>query len=92
MDNIEIDSSGGLWIGAHPRLLDFVAHAKDPSRLSPSQILYLSPKPSGGFTIKEVYLNKGDELSAASVAAVRGRRMLIGSVFDPKILDCWTAK
>ncbi|MBW1641743.1 MAG: SMP-30/gluconolactonase/LRE family protein [Deltaproteobacteria bacterium] len=88
VDNIEIDSSGGLWIGAHPRLLDFVAHAKDPSRLSPSQILYLSPKPSGGFNIKEVYLNKGDELSAASVAAVRGRRMLIGSVFDPKILDC----
>jgi arylesterase/paraoxonase len=88
VDNIEIDPSGGLWIGAHPRLLDFVAHANDPSRLSPSQILYLSPKSSGGFNIEEVYLNKGDELSAASVAAVRGKRMLMGSVFDPKFLDC----
>ncbi len=87
-DNIEVDSSGGLWIGAHPQLLKFVAHANDPSNLSPSQILYLSPTPSGGFDIKEVYLNKGDELSAASVAAVRGQRMLIGSVFDPKFLDC----
>jgi len=88
VDNIEVDPSGGLWIGAHPRILDFVAHANDPSRLSPSQILYLSPKPSGGFNIKEVYLNKGDELSASSVAAVRGKRMLIGGVFDPKFLDC----
>jgi len=88
VDNIEMDSSGGLWIGAHPRLLDFVAHASDPSRLSPSQILYLSPKSSGGFDITEVYLNKGDELSASSVAAVRGKRMLIGGVFDPKFLDC----
>lgn len=88
VDNIEIDPSGGLWIGSHPRLLDFVAHAGDPSRLSPSQILYLSPKPSGGFSIEEVYLNKGEELSAASVASVRGKRMLIGSVFDPKFLDC----
>lgn len=88
VDNIEIDASGELWIGAHPKLLTFVAHAADASRLSPSQILHLSPKPSGGFTIEEVYLNKGDELSAASVAAVLGKRMLMGSVFEPKFLDC----
>lgn len=88
VDNIEMDSSGGLWIGAHPKLLSFVAHAKNPARISPSQILYLSPKPSGGFSVDEVYLGNGDELSAASVAAVKGKRILIGSVFDPKFLDC----
>jgi arylesterase/paraoxonase len=88
VDNIEVDTTGGLWIGAHPKLLDFVAHANDPSRLSPSQILYLSPKSSGGYDIKEVYLNKGDELSASSVAAVKGKRMIMGGVFDPKFLDC----
>lgn len=92
VDNIEVDTSGGLWIGAHPRILDFVSHAKDPSRLSPSQILYVSPNPDGGFHISEIYLNKGDELSGSSVAAVRGRRMLIGSVFDPKFLDCQLAE
>lgn len=87
-DNIDIDASGGLWIGAHPKLLDFIAHAADPSKLSPSQILHLTPTPTGGFDVKEVYLNKGEELSAASVAAVRGHRLLIGSVFEPKFLDC----
>jgi arylesterase/paraoxonase len=88
VDNIEIDSTGGLWIGAHPQLLKFMQHAQDPAKLSPSQILHLSPKAGGGYDIKEVYLNKGEAISASSVAAVYKNRMLVGAVFDPKFLDC----
>ena len=88
VDNIEIDSTGGLWIGAHPQLLSFMQHAQDPAKLSPSQILHLSPKADDGFDIKEVYLNLGEEVSASSVAAVYKNRMLVGAVFDPKFLDC----
>lgn len=88
VDNIEIDSNGGLWIGAHPQLLTFVQHAQDPAKISPSQILHLNPRPGGGYDTKEVYLNMGEEISASSVAAVYKNRMLIGAVFDPKFLDC----
>jgi arylesterase/paraoxonase len=88
VDNIEIDASGGLWIGAHPQLLKFMQHAQDPAKLSPSQILHLKPKAGGGYDIKEVYLNLGQEISASSVGAVYKNRMLIGAVFDPKFLDC----
>ena len=88
LDNIEMDKEGGLWIGAHPQLLSFVKHAKDPSALSPSQILHLTPRLDGSYDIKEVYLNAGDEISGSSVAAVQNDRMLIGSVFEPKFLDC----
>ena len=88
VDNIEIDSSGGLWIGAHPQLLKFVQHAQDPSKLSPSQVLHLIPQADGGYDINEIYLNRGEEISASSVAAVYKNRMLIGAVFDPKFLDC----
>jgi len=88
VDNIEIDSSGGLWIGAHPQLLKFVQHAQDPMKLSPSQILHLKPGAGGGYDTKEVYLDLGQEISAASVAAVYKNRMLIGAVFDAKFLDC----
>jgi len=88
VDNIEMDSDEGLWIGAHPQLLSFVQHAQDPDTLSPSQILNLSLRPDGEFDIKEVYLNLGEEISASSVAAVYKNRMLIGAVFDPKFLDC----
>lgn len=85
-DNIEIDAEGDLWVGSHPQLLTFISHAGDPQKLSPSQVLRLSPR--NGYAIEEVYLSRGEDLSASSVAAVKGKRLLIGPVFDPRILDC----
>ncbi len=85
-DNIEIDSKGDLWIASHPQMLSFIAHAGNPKNLSPSQVLRVSPK--NNFSVEEIYLSRGEELSASSVAAVRGNRLLIGTVFDPQILDC----
>ncbi|MBP6014219.1 MAG: SMP-30/gluconolactonase/LRE family protein [Alphaproteobacteria bacterium] len=91
LDNIDVDSEGTLWIGAHPRLLDFVAHAQDPEKLSPSVVVKV--KPEGDATTYEVvYENKGEELSGASVAVAASNRLIIGAVFDPKILNCKLAK
>jgi arylesterase/paraoxonase len=90
VDNLEVDPAGGLWIGAHPKLLSFVKHSQDRSQLSPSQILHLTPKADGGYAIDEIYLNAGEEISGSSVGAVRNHRLLIGAVFDPKFLDCQT--
>lgn len=88
IDNIEVDPAAGLWIGAHPQLFKFLQHVKDASKLSPSQVLHLIPLADGGYDIQEIYLNKGEEISASSVAAVYDKRLLIGAVFDPKFLDC----
>lgn len=88
VDNIEMDPAGGLWIGAHPQLFKFLQHAKDSSKLSPSQVLHIIPLADGSYDIQEVYLNKGGEISASSVAAVYNKRLLIGAVFDSKFLDC----
>ncbi len=88
VDNIEVDAEGDLWIGAHPQLLTFVEHAKEHWTVSPSQVLHLTPKEAGGYDVEEVYLDTGEEISASSVAAVRGNRLLIGAVFDSKLLDC----
>lgn len=85
VDNIEVDASGTLWIGAHPKLLTFVGHSKDATKSSPSQVLSVDVA-SGA--VEEVYLNAGDELSGSSVAARFGSRLLIGPVMDPKFLDC----
>jgi len=43
---------------------------------------------TSGFGVEEVYLNDGTQLSGSSVAAPVNGRMLIGSVFEPFILDC----
>jgi arylesterase/paraoxonase len=83
-DNIEVDATGTLWIGAHPKLLRVGAHAANPAELSPSQVLRVAPDG----TVDEVYLNDGSEISGSSVAAVRGSRLLIGQIFDNGFLDC----
>ena len=85
VDNIDVDADGALWIGAHPKMLTFVGHSKDATKLSPSQVLRIDPA-SG--RVSEIYLNNGEELSGSSVAARFGKRMLIGPVLDPKFLDC----
>jgi len=87
-DNIEVDESGNLWIGCHPKLLTFVKYSKDPQELSPSQVLKVTVQEPNSYTSDEIYLNKGEPLSGSSVAAVFGDTMLIGSVFDPRILLC----
>lgn len=86
-DNIEVAEDGTLWIGAHPRLLTVARYMSGAVARTPSQVLHVVPGRDGG-EVHEVYLNVGEELSGASVAAVRGRRLLIGPIADSKFLDC----
>ncbi len=88
LDNIELDEQGNLWIGAHPKLLTFVSHAKDPQTASPSQLFRVFKNNKGDYEFSEEYLNLGDELSGSSVAAVQKKRLIVGAVFDGRILDC----
>jgi len=88
VDNIEVDEQGNLWIGAHPKLLSFMLHAGDETRRAPSQVLKLVPDGVGNFRSEEVLLSAGADLSASSVGARVGNRLLVGGVFDPVFLDC----
>jgi arylesterase/paraoxonase len=88
VDNIEIDRHGMLWIGAHPKLLSFVAHAGDPAKRSPSQVVWAHPDQALDPPVRTVFLSLGEELSGSSVGAPWGSRLLIGSVFEPHFLDC----
>ena len=88
LDNISLAPDGRLWIGSHPKLLDFVAHAEDPNAHSPSQVLRLEVR-ERHVRVEELYLNDGAELSGSSVALpVSEGRFLVGSVFEPHFLDC----
>jgi arylesterase/paraoxonase len=88
VDNIELDADGNLWVAAHPQLLTFTRHAKDASKLSPSEILKISFMPSGDYKVDQIYLNNGEEISGSSVGAVFGRKLLVGSVFESHFLLC----
>jgi arylesterase/paraoxonase len=88
-DNIEVDERGELWIGAHPASLKFLAHVLDKSggTPAPSQVLRVKLGADGP-RVEEVYLSQDGPLSAVATAAVHGKRMLLGPVFDAQLLSC----
>ena len=88
VDNIEIDETGRLWIGAHPKLLTFVKYSKNPRKSSPSQVLRVAFGKDERFRVDEIYLSRGESLSGSSVAAPFRGTLLIGSVFDNRFLLC----
>jgi len=88
VDNIELDAGGNLWAAAHPQLLTFTKHAKDPAKHSPSEILKISFGANGDYKIEQIYLNAGEAISGSSAGAVFERKLLIGSVFEKHFLAC----
>lgn len=88
VDNIEVDEDGNLWIGAHPKPLNFIDYSQDPTVLSPSQVLRVSIAEENNHTVEEIYLSAGRYLSGSSVAARWMNHLVIGSVFDRRFLVC----
>ena len=82
VDNIDITANGDLWIGCHPQLLKYSAHALDHSNRSPSQVIRM--RPDG--TSEEIFLSDGVDYSGSTVGAVWGKMILVGSVFEPSLL------
>jgi len=85
-DNIDIDEAGNLWVGCHPKLLKFLAHSKDHSKLSPSEIIKITYQGKGTAQLESIYLNDGSEISASTVGVVYKDKLLIGSVFEGFVL------
>ncbi len=94
LDNIAFAPDGSIWIGAQPNAIAMLGHAMDADKKSPSQILRITLNAEGpGGRVDEPYLEDGTQLSATSVgapytAAGGNTRLLIGSIFEPHILDC----
>ncbi len=88
VDNIEVDLHGSLWIAAHPKLLQFMRHARDAEKISASEVLWYDSEKRLDPYVRPVYLDLGEEISGVSVAAPFGSRVLMGSVFEPFLLVC----
>ncbi len=87
-DNIDVAADGSLWIAAHPKMFDLVAYASDPSKPSPTEVFRLATADGVPQSAVPVYVDAGRELGAGSVGVAAGKSLFIGSIFDPKILDC----
>ena len=87
-DNLDVLTNGDLLLGLHSKILPFLEHVGDATKHSPSHIMHFKADGSGGFAPGTIYYNLGEEISGASVGVAVDKRLLIGSVFEPKIVDC----
>jgi len=88
LDNVTVDASDDLWIGAHPRLTDFLRHGVDQTFNAPAQLFRVTPIRNAPSRKEEIYLNAGEQISAVSVALQHNRQLVLGPVFDSKLLIC----
>jgi arylesterase/paraoxonase len=88
LDNLRFDNRGRLWVGSHPKMFALGAFFADPSKPAPSEVFRIDLSDGVPQAATPVYSDLGNGIGGASVAAVLGNRMLIGSPLDAKILDC----
>jgi arylesterase / paraoxonase len=87
-EKLSLDAQGQLWVGAHANLGDWRAFNADPAKRAPSQLFRVSLLNGVPQEAEQVYGNDGSELAGASVGVSAGKRLLIGSSLDGKLLDC----
>lgn len=92
-DNLEWDEDGNLWIGADPSFVQLALYVAGVHATAPSQVLRVCFDEPGKPNVDEVWRDdKGETISASSVAAVHGRgpvrRLLIGQPFGNLLRDC----
>jgi arylesterase/paraoxonase len=89
LDNISADAQGRLIIAGHPSLLRVNQFRADPGKPSPSAVFRVTLDKSGvPQSYETIFANDGALIGASSSAVVTGKRLLIGSVLDDKLLDC----
>jgi len=90
-EKLSLDSRGEVWVAGHASLLGWRQFAADPGRRAPSQIFRVSLVSGAPREATQIYGNDGTEISGASIGVSTGKRLLIGSSLDRRLLEC-TAK
>jgi arylesterase/paraoxonase len=87
-DNISLDASGEIWVAGHASLPRWRAFVADPAKRASSQIFRVSLLGGEPQEAIQVYGNDGTEISGAGIGAIAGKRLLIGSSLDGRLLAC----
>lgn len=87
VDNITVAGDGSIWVAGHPRLLDFAAHAGDATKRSATEVIRIR-RTEGGAVAERVLMDDGALLSGGSVAVPWRDEVIVGGVFEPRLLRC----
>ncbi len=87
-DNIDVAPDASLSVAGHADTIMLIRHfvSGEPA---PSSVVRVIPDNGGQPpAVDQVYYDDGKQMSASSVGAVHGKRLLIGSITDPKLMVC----
>lgn len=87
LDNLSMTPSGDLLVTGHPKILEFLAHAKDPDLPASSEVVRITNLDDNP-QWETIYLDRGEGISAAPIAVEFEDRLFIGAVFDDHLLMC----
>lgn len=87
-EKISLDTRGEVWVAGHANLFHWRDFGADANARAPSQVFRVSLASGEPQESQQVYGNDGNEIAGASVGASLGKRLLIGSSLDDKLLDC----
>jgi hypothetical protein len=86
-DRLTMDGNT-LWVAGHADLLSWRHFGRDPPARAASQIFRVRLEAGVPKSAEQVYGNDGGQIAGAAVGAATGKRLLIGSPLDGKLLDC----
>jgi len=86
VDNIEFGEDGKLWIGCHPNLIHFGEYAKGKKAISPSEIITIDYRGKGDYTLEQIYVDDGKNMSGSTVAPTYENLIFVGNVMDEHFL------
>jgi len=87
-DNLALGSDGNLWVAAHPRLLTLKSHSETHSYPSPSVVIKITNPSTAKAMAKEVMIDDGKIIPAASIALPAAGKLFLGAIYDPRVLVC----
>ncbi|MDE2467078.1 MAG: hypothetical protein KGO02_25690 [Alphaproteobacteria bacterium] len=89
-----LSRAGGtsLLVAGDPKLFARATFAKDPSQPSPSAVVRVHFEGDAPHGVTQIYADMGHGIAAADVAVEAGRRLLIGSALDDRLLSCTPAE
>ncbi|MEO1014358.1 MAG: SMP-30/gluconolactonase/LRE family protein [Pseudomonadota bacterium] len=84
-DNLVVARDGAIWIGGHPKALEFQKHAEDADHISPSHVVQLDPETGLSETI---FTSLKGEINGSATGAVWDDTLFVGAVFDGHVMAC----
>jgi arylesterase/paraoxonase len=86
-DNLSMDEEGALLVAGHSKLLKLQSHMKDHTKTAPVEVYRIAGL-EGDPIITRILAGDGQETSGVSVAFPAKGKILLGTIFTPKLFVC----